>query len=79
MADCRRMVILRHRSPRYFRARRRVPGHRVKAAHRRISGACGDAHRIFTAAQNCSVTAVVSSVTFQPFLSAFSLANLCSI
>jgi hypothetical protein len=37
------------------------------------------AHRIFTAAQNCSVTAVVSSVTFQPFVSAFSLANLCSI
>lgn len=35
------------------------------------------AHR--TAAQNCSVTAVVSSVTFQPFVSAFSLANLCSI
>ena len=39
----------------------------------------GDAHRVFTAAQNCSVTAVVSSVTFQPSLSAFSLANLCSI
>ena len=39
----------------------------------------GDAHRAFTAAQNCSVTAVVSSVTFQPFVSAFSLANLCSI
>jgi hypothetical protein len=35
------------------------------------------AHR--TAAQNCSVIAVVSSVTFQPFVSAFSLANLCSI
>lgn len=31
----------------------------------------GDAHRVFTAAQNCSVTAVVSSVTFQPFVSAF--------
>jgi putative SOS response-associated peptidase YedK len=39
----------------------------------------GDAHRVFTAAQNCSVTAVVSSVTFQPFVSAFSLANFCSI
>ena len=38
----------------------------------------GDAHRVFTAAQNCSVTAVVSSVTFQPFVSAFSLANFCS-
>jgi hypothetical protein len=34
------------------------------------------AHRFFTAAQNCSVTAVVSSVTFQPSLSAFSLAKL---
>jgi hypothetical protein len=39
----------------------------------------GDAHRVLTAAQNCSVTAVVSSVTFQPSLSAFSLANLSSI
>jgi putative SOS response-associated peptidase YedK len=39
----------------------------------------GDAHRVFSAAQNCSVTAVVSSVTFQPFVSAFSLANFCSI
>ena len=38
----------------------------------------GNAHRVFTAAQNCSVTAVVSSVTFQPFVSAFSLANFCS-
>ena len=38
-----------------------------------------DAHRVFTAAQNCSVTAVVSSVTFQPFVSAFSLANFCSV
>jgi hypothetical protein len=38
----------------------------------------GDAHRVFTAAQNCSVTAVVSSVTFQPFVWAFSLANFCS-
>ena len=36
------------------------------------------AHRVFTAAQNCSVTAVVSSVTFQPLVSAFSLANFCS-
>jgi hypothetical protein len=49
----------------------------------RISGARtiggGDAHRVFTAAQNCSVTAVVSSVTFQPFVSAFSLANFCSV
>ena len=53
------------------------------AAQRRISGARtiggGDAHRVFTAAQNCSVTAVVSSVTFQPFVSAFSLTDLCSI
>ena len=39
----------------------------------------GDAHRAFTAAQKCSVTAAVSSVTFQPFVSAFSLANFCSI
>ena len=38
----------------------------------------GHAHRVFIAAQNCSVTAVVSSVTFQPFVSAFSLANFCS-
>jgi hypothetical protein len=38
----------------------------------------GDTHRVFAAAQNCSVTAVVSSVTFQPFVSAFSLANFCS-
>jgi ATP-dependent DNA ligase len=38
-----------------------------------------DAHRVFTAAQNWSVTAAVSSVTFQSFVSAFSLANLCSI
>nr|QIG93491.1 hypothetical protein G6P99_13905 [Bradyrhizobium sp. 6(2017)] len=57
--------------------------HRVKAAqktHQRGSDfGGGDAHRVFTAAQNCSVTAVVSSVTFQPFVSAFSLANLCSI
>ena len=37
-----------------------------------------DAHRVFTAAQNCSVTAVVSSVTFQPFISAFFLANFCA-
>ena len=52
------------------------------AAQRRIGGARtiggGDAHRVFTAAQNCSVTAVVSSVTFQPFVSAFSFANFCS-
>ena len=33
-----------------------------------------DAHRVFTAAQNCSVTALVSSATFQPFVSAFSSA-----
>ena len=39
----------------------------------------GDAHRVFTAAQNRSVTAALSSATFQPFVSAFSLANLCSI
>ena len=38
-----------------------------------------DAHRVFTTAQNCSVTAVVSSVTFQPFVSAFSLAKFCSV
>ena len=43
------------------------------------AGLCGDAHRIFTAAQNCSVTAAVSSATSQPFVSAFSLANFCSI
>ena len=51
------------------------------AAQRRISAARrgGDAHGVFIAAQNCSVTAVVSSVTFQPSLSAFSLANLSSI
>jgi hypothetical protein len=35
----------------------------------------GDAHRVFTAAQNCSVTAAVSSMTLQLFVSAFSLAN----
>jgi hypothetical protein len=52
------------------------PGPR-KGASAGLGG--GDAHRFFTAAQNCSVTAVVSSVTFQPSLSAFSLANLCSI
>src|SRR5260370_21276040 len=39
----------------------------------------GDAHRAFTAAQNCSVTAAVSSATSQPFVSAFSLANLSSL
>jgi hypothetical protein len=39
----------------------------------------GYAHRVFTAAQNCSVTAFVSSVTFQPSLSALSLAKLSSI
>ena len=53
------------------------------AAQGRISGARtiggGEAHRLFTAAQNCSVTAALSSATFQPFVSAFSLANLCSI
>jgi hypothetical protein len=38
-----------------------------------------DAHRVFTAAQNCSVSAVVSSVTFQPFVSAFYLAKFCSV
>ncbi len=56
-------------------------GHRVKAAQRRRKTRQQHeiAHRVFTAAQNCSVTAVVSSVTFQPFTSAFSLANLCSI
>src|SRR4051794_4431517 len=37
-----------------------------------------DSYRAMTAAQNCSVTAAVSSVTFQPFVSAVSLANLCS-
>ena len=54
-------------------------GPRNQARWLSADGAGGDAHRVFTAAQNCSVTAVVSSVTFQPFVSAFSLANLCSI
>src|SRR6266850_3723044 len=62
-----------------FRRGRRTTG----AAQRRISGVRtiggGDAHRVFTAAQNCSVTAALSSATSQPFVSAFSLANLCSI
>src|SRR5690349_21792212 len=35
-------------------------------------------HWVLTAAQNCSVTAVVSSVALQPFASAFSFANFCS-
>ena len=52
---------------------------RAKTHQRGSDFGGGDAHRVFTAAQNCSVTAVVSSVTFQPFVSAFSLANLCSI
>ena len=58
----------------------RPPDHRGRAkTHQRGSDFDGgDAHRVFTAAQNCSVTAVVSSVTFQPFVSAFSLANFCS-
>jgi hypothetical protein len=56
------------------------PGHQGRAkTHQRGSDfGGGDAHRVFTAAQNCSVTAVVSSVTFQPFVWAFSLANFCS-
>jgi hypothetical protein len=52
---------------------------RAKTHQRGSDFGGGDAHRVFSAAQNCSVTAVVSSVTFQPFVSAFSLANLCSI
>jgi hypothetical protein len=52
--------------------------YRAKSAIRGSDFSGGDAHRVFTAAQNCSVTAVVSSVTFQPFVSAFSLANFCS-
>ncbi|XIA63369.1 hypothetical protein ACFIOY_29990 [Bradyrhizobium sp. TZ2] len=52
---------------------------RAKTHQRGSDFGGGDAHRVFTAAQNCSVTAVVSSVTFQPFVSAFSLANFCSI
>ena len=47
-----------------------------QAGQRRISGARtiggGDTHRFFTAAQNCSVTAALSSATSQPFVSAFS-------
>jgi len=49
-----------------------------KAAGRIRTIDAGSIHRAFAAAQNCSVIAVVSSVTFQPFVSAFSLANLCS-
>ncbi len=60
-------------------ARRRDHRGRAKTHQRDSDFGGGDAHRVFTAAQNCSVTAVVSSVTFQPFVSAFSLANLCSI
>src|SRR6476660_10267644 len=52
---------------------------RAKTHQRGSDFGGGDAHRLFTAAQNCSVTAVVSSVTSQPFVSALSLANLCSI
>ena len=52
---------------------------RLKTLQRGSDFGGGDAHRVFTAAQNCSVTAVVSSATFQPFVSAFSLANLCSV
>ncbi|MET4121352.1 hypothetical protein ABIB85_007832 [Bradyrhizobium sp. JR1.5] len=52
---------------------------RAKTHQRGSDFGGGDAHRVFTAAQNCSVTAVVSSATFQPFVSAFSLASLCSI
>jgi hypothetical protein len=39
----------------------------------------GDAHRLFTAAQNFSVTAALSAATFQPFVSASSRAILYSI
>src|SRR6185295_13816243 len=64
---------------RYEFRRARPPG----AVQRRISVARtiggGDAHRVFTAAQNCSVTAAFSLSTSQPFVSAFCLANLYSI
>ena len=53
------------------------PGRAAQIRIRTIDA--GIAHRAFIAAQNCSVTAVVSLVTFQPFVSAFSLANFCSI
>lgn len=71
----------RERSPRARGGVALAPDHRGPAkTHQRGSDfGGGDAYRVFTAAQNCSVTAVVSSVTFQPFVSAFSLANLCSI
>jgi hypothetical protein len=54
------------------------PGPRKDASAGSDNRRC-DAHRVFTAAQNCSVSAVVSSVTFQPFVSAFSLANFCPV
>ena len=62
-----------------LRSKRRGRQSRTKTHQRGSDFGGGDAHRVFNAAQNCSVTAVVSSVTFQPFVSAFSLANLCSI
>jgi hypothetical protein len=51
----------------------------VRRGRARVELWRGYAHRVFTAAQNCSVTAFVSSVTFQPSLSALSLAKLSSI
>jgi hypothetical protein len=52
--------------------RRRPSGFIEPCLPSKVSGARtiggGDAHRVFIAAQNCSVIAVVSSVTFQPSL-----------
>ena len=42
------------------------PGRAAQIRIRTIDA--GSAHRAFTAAQNCSVTALVSSVMFQPFV-----------
>jgi hypothetical protein len=56
-----------------------VSGGKINASTTVKQMAGGDAHRLFTAAQNCSVTAALSSATFQPFVSASSFANLCSI
>jgi hypothetical protein len=59
-----------------YRLMVRRDGSRVRCLTRNGGG---DAHRAFTAAQNCSVTAAVSSATSQPFVSAFSWANLSSL